>query len=86
LAWCFNLKPKKDPVTGLDLPVPMDMSNSLLIIKPDPFQMAFEPRSERRRQEAIRLWGFSDMRDSLARHEFETRAALSREKQEAREK
>jgi len=68
------------------LPVPLDKSNSLLIIKPDPFQMAFEPRSEGRRQEAIRLWELSDMHDSLARYEFQSQAALSREKQEAREK
>lgn len=63
LAWCFNLKPKKDPATGQILPVPLDKSNSLLIIKPDPFQMAFEPRSEARKQEALRLWRASEAKD-----------------------
>ncbi|KAK4108835.1 cytochrome P450 [Canariomyces notabilis] len=55
LAWCFNLKPKRDPVTGEHFPVPLDKSNSLLIIKPDPFRMEFEPRSEERKREASRF-------------------------------
>ncbi|KXX82703.1 Fumitremorgin C synthase [Madurella mycetomatis] len=46
LAWCFNLKRKRDTTTGNDLPVPLDKCNSLLLIKPDPFQMKFEPRSQ----------------------------------------
>lgn len=63
LAWCFNLNLKKNPATGQSLPVPLDKSNSLLIIKPVPFQMAFEPRSETRRQEALRLWKESEAKD-----------------------
>lgn len=63
LAWCFNLKHKKDPATGRAVPVPVDKSNSLLIIKPDPFQMEFEPRSETRKQDALRLWKESEARD-----------------------
>jgi hypothetical protein len=70
LAWGFNLKPKKDPVTGAELPVPLDKSNSLLIIKPDPFQMAFEPRSEARREEALRIWAGAESRDRAKRAAF----------------
>ncbi|CAJ2506739.1 Uu.00g079250.m01.CDS01 [Anthostomella pinea] len=70
LSWCFNLKPKQDPITGYDLPVPLDKSNSLLIIKPDPFQMAFEPRNEARKQEALRLWAVSDAQDQRERAAF----------------
>lgn len=70
LAWCFNLRPKQDPNTGLDIPVPLDKSNSLLIIKPDPFQIAFEPRSEERRREALRLWEEADACDRRHRAEF----------------
>ncbi|KAI1170148.1 cytochrome P450 [Nemania sp. FL0916] len=70
LSWCFNLKPKKDSVTGLDMPVPLDKSNSLLIIKPDPFHMTFEPRSKVRAQQALRLWQDSDAQDQRERHEF----------------
>ncbi|KAK3349128.1 cytochrome P450 [Lasiosphaeria hispida] len=70
LAWCFNLRRKRDPVTGVELPVPLDKSNSLLIIKPDPFQMAFEPRSEERRREALRLWEEADANDRQTRAQF----------------
>ncbi|XDG00394.1 hypothetical protein ABKA04_000009 [Annulohypoxylon sp. FPYF3050] len=70
LAWAFNLKPKKDPVTGKELPVPTDKSNSLLIIKPDPFEMAFEPRSEERKQEALRQWAESSERYEREKAEF----------------
>ena len=70
LAWCFNLKAKKDPITGKELPVPLNASNSLLIIKPDPFQMAFEPRSQARKEQALRLWAESDAKDRFEREEF----------------
>lgn len=70
LAWAFNLKAKRDPVTGAELPVPLDKSNSLLIIKPDPFQMAFEPRSEQRREEALRIWAMEESKDRQKRAAF----------------
>ena len=56
LLWSFNMKRKVDPKTGLEIEAPLDKSNSLLIIKPDPFQMAFEPRTEKRRQQIIDQW------------------------------
>ncbi|KAI0976323.1 cytochrome P450 [Xylaria arbuscula] len=80
LSWCFNLKPKKDSATGRDIPVPTDKSNSLLIIKPDPFQMTFEPRSLARKQEAIRQWKETDARDKRERDEFIQRATEFDEK------
>ena len=49
LAWAFNLNRKIDPATGLEIDVPLNKSNSLLIIKPDPFQMVSEPGSAARR-------------------------------------
>ncbi|KAI1331393.1 cytochrome P450 [Xylariaceae sp. FL0255] len=70
LAWCFDLRPKKNPVTGENYPVPLDKSNSLLIVKPDPFQMAFIPRSEARKQEALRAWAESDEEDRRQRETF----------------
>lgn len=75
LMWCFNLKQKVDAGTGQNLPVPLDKSNSLLIIKPDPFQMAFEPRSEERKHEALRLWAESEARDLQERADFLSQAA-----------
>jgi hypothetical protein len=70
LAWAFNLKAKKDPVTGTELPVPLDKSNTLLIIKPNPFQMVFDPRSEQRREEALRIWAAEEAKDRAARAAF----------------
>lgn len=75
LMWCFNLKPKVDPLTGQELPVPLDKSNSLLIIKPDPFQMGFEPRSEKRKQQALRQWQESEAHDLRLRADFASRTA-----------
>lgn len=75
LAWCFNLKPKVDPRTGLPLPVPLDKSNSLLIIKPNPFEMVFEPRSEERKREALALWDEADAEDQGRRAAFLAAAA-----------
>lgn len=70
LAWAFNLKPKVDPTSGKEIPVPVDKSNSLLIIRPDPFAMAFEPRSERRKEEALRIWAQAEAEDRETRELF----------------
>lgn len=70
LAWCFTLKEKVDPETGRGIPVPTDKSNSLLIIKPDPFRMSFEPRSAARREEALQVWEEAEAADRKARVEF----------------
>ncbi|KAK3361468.1 cytochrome P450 [Lasiosphaeria ovina] len=74
LAWTFTLKRKlrdasAGPAGGY-LPVPIDKSNSLLIIKPDPFEMAFEPRSNARRAEALRLWADANAKDVAEREAF----------------
>lgn len=70
LAWCFNLKHKVDPKTGEKIHIPLDKSNSLLIVKPDPFEMAFEPRSEKRKQEAIQAWHEAEAKDQKQRADF----------------
>jgi hypothetical protein len=70
LMWAFNLKRKVDPATGLDIEVPLDKSNSLLIVKPDPFQMAFEPRSAERRAELVEQWKNAEAKDKEVRSAF----------------
>jgi hypothetical protein len=70
LMWAFNLRRKVDPVTGQDIEVPLNKSNSLLIIKPDPWEMAFHPRSESRKQEVIQLWKEAEAKDMQERAEF----------------
>ena len=56
LMWGYNLKRKIDPATGEEIEVPLNKSNSLLIVKPDPFEMVFEVRSETRRAELVEQW------------------------------
>lgn len=70
LMWAFNLKRKVDPISRKEIEVPLDKSNSLLIIKPDPFEMAFEPRSERRKSEIARQWREAEAKDTADRAAF----------------
>lgn len=76
LLWGFNMKKKVDPVTGLEIDISLTASNSLLIIKPDPFQMAFIPRNEVRRAEIVENWKMSDDKDAREREAFVAHAAL----------
>lgn len=76
LLWGFNLKKKIDPATGMEINPSLDKSNSLLLIKPDPFQMAFHPRSEARRAEIIQNWTVADDKDREERQVFAEAAAL----------
>jgi len=69
LLWGFNLVKKKD-VNGNVIEPSTNKSNSLLIVKPDPYEMAFEPRSEKRRAEIISQWQETDDRDNMDRAEF----------------
>lgn len=69
LLWAFNLVKKRDANGNLIDPS-ITKSNSLLIVKPDPFEMAFEPRSEKRRQEIISQWEESDAADIAERAAF----------------
>ncbi|KAJ4989948.1 cytochrome P450 [Stagonosporopsis vannaccii] len=78
LMWAFNLKRKVDPISGRDIEVPLDKSNSLLIIKPDSFEMAFEPRSETRKAEIAQQWKDAEAKDAAERAAF-LRAAEAKE-------
>ncbi|PSN68798.1 cytochrome P450 [Corynespora cassiicola Philippines] len=78
LLWAFNLKKKIHPITGEEIEVPLDKSNSLLIIKPDPFEMAFEPRSVARKAEVKEQWRLAEEKDSAERLAF-LRAAEGKE-------
>ena len=84
LMWAYNLKRKMDPKTGKLIDPPLDKSNSLLIIKPDPFQMAFEPRSEEKRRQIIENWETAEATEAESIAAFEKTAALAREEQLAR--
>lgn len=79
LMWAFTLKKKINPVTGAEFDVPLDKCNSLLIVKPDKFKMAFEPRSHDRELQIRELWKKEKARDDAERAEF-LRAAETRMK------
>lgn len=70
LAVCYNIKYKMDPKTGKEIRIDPDVSNSLLIIKPDYYELAFEPRSEKKREQIVELWNASDAQDKKERAEF----------------
>lgn len=57
----------------------LDASNSLLIVKPDPYELDFEPRSEVRKQEMRANWAQSDAQDKKERADFVTAARKARE-------
>lgn len=76
LLWGYNMQRKRGP-NGQLIDPPINKSNSLLIVKPDPYEMAFEPRSEKRRQEIIDLWEESDAQDIKERKEYVKTAEAS---------
>ena len=69
LLWAFDLVRKKG-LDGKPIEPSIHKSNSLLIVKPDPFEMAFEPRSAARKREIVRQWAESDARDKAERADF----------------
>ncbi|CAG8981486.1 hypothetical protein HYALB_00003057 [Hymenoscyphus albidus] len=70
LCWGYNLKNKIDVVTGKAIEIDTESSNSLLIMKPSPFEMTFEPRSEKRREVMIEQWRYAEQKDMEAREDF----------------
>jgi len=76
VCWAFNLKKKIDPVSGKEIPIDLTASNSLLIVKPDPFSMVFEPRSEARKAEVIAQNEAAQAQDAKERADFLKAAEL----------
>jgi cytochrome P450 len=74
LLWGFNLV-KKRGADGKLIDPPLNKSNSLLIVKPDPFEMAFEARSESRRNEIEKNWAAASAIDTAEREAFAAVAA-----------
>jgi hypothetical protein len=60
IAWGFDIGFKYDEKTGEKIDVPTDKSNSLLIIKPDKFEIDILPRSEEKRVEIEGQWRESE--------------------------
>lgn len=70
VLWGFNLSKKIDPVTKKEIEIDTKASNSLLIVKPNVYQMGIHPRSEKRRQQIVDGWEESDARDKAERAAF----------------
>ncbi|KAF8854880.1 putative O-methylsterigmatocystin oxidoreductase [Acephala macrosclerotiorum] len=78
LCWGFNMKKKVDPRTSLEVDIDLNASNSLLIVKPDKFQMQFTPRSQARKKQMIDQWKVAEQADIEARYAFQKRAEEAR--------
>lgn len=76
LLWGFNMVRKRG-ADGKLIDPPLNKSNSLLIVKPDPFEMAFEARSEKRKDEIVSNWKVSDAQDTAERAAFAKAAELA---------
>jgi hypothetical protein len=72
------MKKKIDPVTGREIEIDLQASNSLLIIKPDPFQMDFVARTDVRKEEMITQWEVAEKKDLDERAAFLRDAAIRR--------
>jgi hypothetical protein len=70
VAWAFDLNFKVDPKTGEKIDVPTDESNSMLIIKPDKFELSVTPRSESRAKEIIQQWRVAEQEDRESRESY----------------
>lgn len=70
LLWGFDMKKKLNPISGKEIEIDIEKSNSLLIVKPDPFQMAFHPRSPARKSDMIVQWDHAEEKDDEARSTF----------------
>lgn len=72
------MKKKVDPRTSLEVDIDLNASNSLLIVKPDKFQMQFTPRSQARKKQMIDQWKVAEQADIEARYAFQKRAEEAR--------
>ena len=71
------MRKKVDPKTGLEIDIDLNASNSLLIVKPDPFKMEFRPRSLKKKEIMEQQWKVAEKAD------MEERAAFLRHAEQA---
>lgn len=46
MAWAFDIRKRRDPISGIEVPVPWNDFTPLLIAKPAPFAFDLVARSE----------------------------------------
>jgi hypothetical protein len=71
------MRKRVDQKTGLEIDIDLNASNSLLIVKPDPFKMEFRPRSLKK-EIMEQQWKVAEKAD------MEERAAFLRHAEQAR--
>lgn len=64
------MRKKVDPSTGLEIDIDLNASNSLLIVKPDPFKMEFRPRSLEKKEIMEEQWIMAEKADKEERAAF----------------
>jgi hypothetical protein len=69
ITWGFDIGFKVD-ADGNKIDVPTDKSNSLLIIRPDKFEMDIKPRSEERKKDIVDQWRRSEVTDRESRASY----------------
>jgi hypothetical protein len=77
LLWAFNMGKKQAP-DGRWIEASTTKSNSLLIVKPDSFEMSFKPRNKSRAADIVANWEASDAEDRARREDFLREAARKR--------
>lgn len=70
IVWGFDLTFKTDPVSGRKVDIDTKKSNSLLIVKPDPWQASILPRSEHKKAAIVNMWETAEARDKESREAF----------------
>lgn len=80
VCWAFDLAHQIDPVTGKTVKIDTKKSNSLLIVKPDPFEMSITVRNEKKREAVINMWKRAEAQEAEERAAF-LRAATAMNEQ-----
>jgi hypothetical protein len=78
LVWGFNVKKQIDPITGNEIDIDTNAATPLLIIKPLPFLLSIQPRSEQRRIQMIEQWTAAEAKDQQDKKDFLDAAAAMR--------
>jgi len=63
ILWGLRLAPKACPLTGKQIPIDTQATNSHVILEPSPFRLSIQPRSEKRAKQI--LDGYAAVRDHL---------------------
>jgi Cytochrome P450 len=75
MAWAFDMRKKRDSVTGKEIPVHWNEYTPLLIAKPEKFQFDAVPRSEEKMALMSVMFEFAKEEDDTYAEEFAEKAS-----------